>query len=153
MKLQSRFFSTLSLLIASILSFITVSLGGHLNFSEGTIGVLSSNPGRYQLRVLSDTIAMLLTGGSPYPRTITPNGDGINDKVFFFFEATNAPKEGRIYDLRGALVAKMAAGPVQDSSLVWNGKDDKGNVVSRGIYLYKVTLGKESVTGTVVVAR
>jgi len=130
-----------------------ISLGGHPNFGEGTISVLSSNPGRYQLRVLSDTIDTILTEGSPYPRTITPNGDGINDRVFFFFEATNAPKEGRIYDLKGAFVANMTPGPVQDSSLVWDGKDGRGNVVSRGIYLYKVSLGEKNVTGTVVVAR
>ncbi|MBU2574136.1 MAG: hypothetical protein KKH28_08690, partial [Elusimicrobia bacterium] len=130
-----------------------ISLGGHLNFGEGTINILSSNTGRYQLRRLSALGGMVLTEGSPYPRTITPNGDGVNDRVFFFFEATDARKEGRVYDLTGAFVGSMKPGPVQNSSLVWDGKDDRGNVVSRGIYLYKVSLGEKSVTGTVVVAR
>lgn len=130
-----------------------ISLGSHLDFQEGTVSILSSNSGRYQLRILSGAIDTILTEGSPYPRTITPNGDGVNDRVFFFFEATDAPKAGRIYDLTGALVANMKPGPVQDSSLVWDGKDNRGNVVSSGIYLYKVSLGDKSATGTVVVAR
>ncbi|HAH31427.1 MAG TPA: hypothetical protein DCL44_03830 [Elusimicrobia bacterium] len=130
-----------------------INLGGHINFSMGTVNVLSSSLGKYQLRLTVEAANAVLTEGSPYPRTITPNGDSINDRVFFFFEATNAPKEGRIYDLNGAFVGKMIPGPVQDSSLVWEGKDDKGHVVSRGIYLYKIDIGGHSVTGTVVVAR
>ena len=90
---------------------------------------------------------------SPYPRMITPNGDGVNDRVFFFFEATDAPQEGRIYDLNGGFVAGMKPGPVQDASLVWDGKDDKGRAAPMGVYIYKVTIGGRSTTGTVVVAR
>ncbi len=130
-----------------------ISLGGHLNFTEGTVNVLSSNVGRYQLRLLSGAADTLLTDGSPYPRVITPNGDGINDRVFFFFEATDAPKDGRIYDLNGALVGSLKSGPVPDSSLVWDGKDDRGNVVPMGVYLYKISIGDKNATGTVVVAR
>jgi len=130
-----------------------ISLGGHLDFQAGTASILSSTPGRYQLRILSDAIDTVITEGSPYPRTITPNGDGINDRVFFFFEATDAVKEGKIYDLKGAFVAGMTPGPVRDSSLIWDGKDDRGNVVSRGIYLYKVSLEDKNYAGTVVVAR
>ena len=61
--------------------------------------------------------------------------------------------DGRIYDLNSAFVADMKPGPVQDASLVWDGKDDRGRVVPMGVYLYKVTIGNESVTGTIVVAR
>ena len=97
--------------------------------------------------------AGILTSGSPYPRVITPDGDGVNDRVFFFFETTDAPADGRIYDLNSAFVASMKPGPVQDASFVWDGKDSSGHVVPMGVYLYKVAIGKESVTGTIVVAR
>jgi len=129
-----------------------VSLGGDVNFAEGTISVLSSNPGRYQLRLLKGA-GGVLTDGSPYPRVITPDGDGVNDRAFFFFETTDASVEGKIYDLNSAFVAGMKPGPVQDASLIWDGKDSSGRVVPMGVYLYKVSIGKESVTGTLVVAR
>lgn len=130
-----------------------ISLGGHIDYTQGDVSVLSSNLGRYQLRLISAAADMVLTDGSPYPRVITPNGDGINDRVFFFFEATDAPKDGKIYDLNGAFVGSLKPGPVQDSSLVWDGKDDRGNAAPMGVYLYKVSIGDKNATGTVVVAR
>ena len=129
-----------------------VSLGGDVNFSEGTISIVSANLGRYQLRLLKGA-GGVLTDGSPYPRVITPNGDGVNDRAFFFFETTDAAANGKIYDLNSAFITSLKPGPVQDASLVWDGKDDRGRVVPMGVYLYKVTVGNESVTGTIVVAR
>ncbi len=129
-----------------------ISLGGDVNFAEGTISVVTSNVGRYQLRMLKGAESVI-TDGSPYPRVITPNGDGVNDRVFFFFETTDSLAKGRIYDLNGAFVGSMKPGPVQDASLVWDGKDDRDNVVPMGVYLYKVTVNNESTTGTIVVAR
>jgi len=129
-----------------------ISLGGDINFTEQTISVVSSNPGQYQLRFLKGA-GGILTAGSPYPRVITPNGDEVNDRAFFFFETTDASADGKIYDLNSAFVASMKPGPVQDASFVWDGKDSSGHVVPMGVYLYKVAIGKESVTGTIVVAR
>ena len=99
--------------------------------------------------------AGIFTPGSPYPRVITPNEDGVNDYVFFFFDTTDAPVDGRIYDLNSVFVANMKPGPNKPDlmSLIWDGKDSSGRVVPMGVYLYKVTIGKESVTGTLVVAR
>jgi len=77
----------------------------------------------------------------------------VNDRAFFFFETTDASADGKIYDLNSAFVASMKPGPVQDASFVWDGKDSSGHVVPMGVYLYKVAIGKESVTGTIVVAR
>ena len=39
------------------------------------------------------------------------------------------------------------------NSLVWDGHDNQGAVVPSGVYLYKISVGKDSTTGTVVVAR
>jgi hypothetical protein len=106
-------------------------------------------------RSLNFRTAGIFAAGSPYPRVITPNEDGVNDYVFFFFETTDASADGRIYDLNSALVASMKPGPNKTDlmSLIWDGKDDRGHVVPMGVYLYKVTIGNESVTGTIVVAR
>lgn len=130
-----------------------INLGGYLDLEDGSVSVLSANAGTYQLRLVGAASNTVLADGSPYPRTITPNGDGVNDAVFFFFSATDAAKEGKVYDLRGAYVSGMAPGPVQDASLVWDGRDGGGRAVPAGIYIYKVSIGDETVTGTVVVAR
>lgn len=92
-----------------------------------------------------------------YPRVITPNGDGINDLVFFLFDnPTDAPIKGSIYDLRAAKIADtkrsdLFAGP--NSVMTWDGKDDSGSVVAGGVYLYKVEVGEKTFTGSVSVAR
>ena len=40
-----------------------------------------------------------------------------------------------------------------NTSIVWDGRDSNGAVVPSGVYIYKISAGKEKATGTVVVAR
>ena len=95
--------------------------------------------------------------GSVYPRTITPNNDGINDQVFFFFKnETSIDTVGSVYDLGLSKVADIHASSlfVQGLSvLMWDGKDRTGSVVRSGVYLYQVKVGEEWFSGTVVVVK
>ena len=61
----------------------------------------------------------------------------------------------REYDIRGAKVRDLVMDSMSptSNSIVWNGRDNQGAVVRSGVYIYKITSGKEKVTGTVVVAR
>jgi len=36
------------------------------------------------------------------------------------------------------------------NSIVWNGHDNQGAACAAAVYIYKITSGKEKVTGTVV---
>lgn len=88
------------------------------------------------------------------PRVITPNGDSLNDAVLFKFDdiLTGLPFEGLIHDISGAKVGAMKL-TLNDTALLWDGKDDGGKTVPSGIYIYSIKIGKNKTMGSVVVAR
>lgn len=97
-----------------------------------------------------------------YPRIFSPNGDGVNDVVYF--EVVNPSletMEGRILDGTGSLVADLKAVPAvpppsgdPDAEMwVWDGKDGNGVAVRTGVYVYEMRGGGKTVTGRVVVAK
>jgi hypothetical protein len=91
------------------------------------------------------------------PRIITPNGDQSNDKIFFRFRSSDSllgiPLETAVFDINGAHVADLTVDPSNDSRLIWDGRDESGNSLPSGIYIYSIKVGKHLATGTVVVAR
>ena len=91
------------------------------------------------------------------PRIATPNGDLFNDKIFFKFRQSDSllgiPVESAIYDINGAKISDLEVDPSDDSRLTWDARDDSGNFVPSGIYVYSIKIGKNFATGTVVVAR
>ena len=91
------------------------------------------------------------------PRIFSPNGDGINDVVYFKVDNPRlAHVSGVVIDMTGAHVASLVA--VSDNiptpdSLVWDGKDDNGNQVPSGPYVYRIDGDGSILSGVVVVAR
>jgi flagellar hook assembly protein FlgD len=55
----------------------------------------------------------------------------------------------RVYDVRGALVRELGNGRIGGGShdVRWDGRDGRGAPVSSGVYLYRVTVGNEKLTG------
>jgi flagellar hook assembly protein FlgD len=88
------------------------------------------------------------------PRVVTPNGDLLNDVIFFKFDdsISGLPIEGDVFDINGAEVANLTLNS-NETALLWDGKDDTGRFVQAGIYIYSIKLGNRQATGTVVVAR
>lgn len=91
------------------------------------------------------------------PRIFSPNGDGINDVVYFKVDNPSVVQvSGVVVDMSGARVASLV--PVSGSvptpdSLVWDGKDESGNRVPSGPYVYRIDGGGSVLSGVVVVAR
>ncbi len=93
-------------------------------------------------------------------KIITPNGDGKNDFfIVSFFNPQFSQVSGKIYDLKGHLVADMTAAlpPVCPSAptlqcLMWDGTSN-GRVALGGVYVYVISSGSEVYDGTVVVIR
>lgn len=100
-------------------------------------------------------------------RVITPNGDGVNDFIFFCFEnPQDSDISGKIYSLLGTEVA--AIGPRRDRSgalgagcpalslkpqfATWAGTADNGRV-RNGMYVYRITAENQVFTGTLLVVR
>lgn len=86
-------------------------------------------------------------------RIFTPNGDGFNDKARF--ELDNPEQltvSGSVFDLSGARVADLQLGSTPDV-LLWDGKDEDGQIVAGGIYIYQLEFQGEHATGTLAVSR
>ena len=90
-------------------------------------------------------------------RIFSPNGDGINDLVFFKVENSSLEEvTGSIFDLSGGKVADLTLvlnGIPTPDSFSWDGRDSGGSPVPTGVYLYEFVGGGTRIEGAVVVAR
>jgi hypothetical protein len=88
------------------------------------------------------------------PKIITPNGDGFNDAVYFYFDTSvvGLPLDSNVYDLSGANISSLKI-DLDGAALSWNGRTSAGESVPSGIYIYMIKLGKKTISGTVVVAK
>ena len=85
----------------------------------------------------------LLANISLSSKSITPNGDGINDDLTLEISLVNVlaprPLRLRLYDLAGRLVGDRSedsrAGPQE---IVWDGRDSHGERVAPGLYVLEV---------------
>ena len=91
------------------------------------------------------------------PNPFTPNGDGINDYCQFTFEGIGE-REATIYihDMYSREVRRIEVptGATAKWAARWDGRDDNGNPLPPGIYLYTIESGGEQICeGSVVIAR
>ncbi len=125
---------------------------GTVDPAERSVSLETTLLGRYQLRTTERSGGFSADSSGLTNRLITPNGDGKNDTMVFIFDnPQDASVKGRIYDMRGALVAQMREGPVSNS-LLWDGKAG-GQAVPGGVYIYQLECGGKVYNGTVVVVR
>ena len=82
----------------------------------------------------------LLKGNSPTPFNPTTT-------ISYSLPASGNVKLG-VYNLRGQLVRTLVneAKSAGDHRVVWDGKDERGNTMSSGIYFYRLDTGKHSET-------
>lgn len=104
-------------------------------------------------------VAGPVSGGSVdvYPRVITPNGDGINDRIFFVVDnPTDVALEGQIYDVNSKTVSKLFISSIYKfgaTILYWDGTHSGGSFVPGGLYIYRIKAPKKDFTGTLVVVK
>ncbi len=113
-------------------------------------------PGNATYRFSGDELAVktpvggkLLVDLEVAPSTITPNGDGVNDRLRISYKlrevSLRRPLTVRIYDLAGRLVAALPPLGVRSGEFrqQWDGRDGAGRLVPPGTYLFKLALGVE----------
>ncbi|MBD3182958.1 hypothetical protein GF312_11755 [Candidatus Poribacteria bacterium] len=88
----------------------------------------------------------------------SPNGDGIADNTTISIsmgEESNGEAKVEIFDYTGKLIRTLMHEKSRSGymSIVWDGKDENGERVKIGPYIYQVTVGKEIRNGVLVVAR
>jgi len=69
--------------------------------------------------------------------------------------ATEGGVEIAVYDVAGRLVRTLVSRnmPLGSHEAVWNGRDDSGNAVSPGVYLYQFRAGSAVETGRIVLLK
>ena len=85
----------------------------------------------------------------------TPNGDGANDRVYFFYPGLYS-KHGvlKIFDINGRLVRRVEIIPGDQKGSFWDGKGDNGHTCATGTYIYIIEAnGKRLCSGSVTLAR
>jgi len=89
-------------------------------------------------------------------KIFTPNGDGWNDYLEIQYDNPyDALVSGRIYDIKGRLVARMVREESRER-LTWDGNDLNNNPVVGGLYIYQVEVsGPENkvIKGIIILVR
>lgn len=114
------------------------------------------SPGNATFRFSGDVLAVstpvggeLLVDVKAFPRSFTPNGDGVNDLLTVSYKlrevVVERPVSLSIYDLGGNVVREEAPTPSRSGEFhyQWNGRDASGRLVPPGTYLYKLSLRAE----------
>jgi gliding motility-associated-like protein len=150
-----------SLLLASIIIILNIGVPGAV--AEEETGVLAFNTinlsslAKYgsQDRNFSTSSGFELKKGYPCPRIFTPNGDHKNDQVTFSYKNDNLSSiVCWIYDIKGAVIRQLdIEGLEEEGEFTWNGKDEDGNLVPSGVYIYQIEVEGRAINGTIVLAK
>ena len=93
---------------------------------------------------------------SPAPNPFLPLSDNPAFNRIVFPARAIEGAEGQffvlIFDIDGAMVNELRGGP-DDNELEWDGKDEGGEVVESGVYVYQMQIGDSYKTGTIIVAK
>ncbi|MFA5858853.1 MAG: hypothetical protein WC955_07285 [Elusimicrobiota bacterium] len=132
-------------------------VGGEIDTLKNTVTAKVSHFSVYGLFPVLTNSTVQAEQYKPWERVITPNSDGKNDFACFnginnYYASSSIdnkglPKEVRIYDLRNRLIRAI------DSIDIWDGKDNDGNAVESGVYIYQYAVNGKVVTGSIVVAK
>jgi len=132
-----------------------IKLGGEVDEYFRLVSVTSKRIGKYMIKVSFGATSFGIESIQP-DKIFTPNGDGWNDYFeIHYANPRDAFVSGKIYDLRGALIAEME-NRADAETLIWDGKDTNGHTMPGGVYIYQIeVVGGENkvMNGTVVVAR
>lgn len=104
-------------------------------------------------QIVAEIVETLASEVRVRPNPFTPNGDMINDVVEFDFSGLNlASPTLHIFDVNGIAIYLTERSTAK--RFTWNGRDERGNDVQPGVYLFTLRdRGANVKSGYVVVAR
>ncbi|MCY3550195.1 MAG: hypothetical protein OXN27_02040 [Candidatus Poribacteria bacterium] len=92
----------------------------------------------------------------PYPNPFTPLSpdEDFNQVVFPARALEEASGEFTvlIFDIDGMLVRHLTASP-GETELIWDGRNEAGEIVESGVYVYQLQVGESFKTGTLIAAK
>ena len=106
-------------------------------FGKDVNGAISTNPGFEKLFVISDEFKILNPFNYPNP---------FSDDTYFTFTLPNIPEELKIsiYTIAGRKIREIikptVALNIGFNKISWDGKDQDGDIIANGTYLYKIII-------------
>ena len=92
----------------------------------------------------------------PYPNPFTPlSPDTDFNQVVFparALEEASGEFTVLIFDIDGMLVRTLTASP-GETELIWDGRNEAGEIVESGVYVYQLQVGESFKTGTLIAAK
>ncbi|MCG9126947.1 fibronectin type III domain-containing protein [Candidatus Poribacteria bacterium] len=92
----------------------------------------------------------------PYPNPFTPlsNDPDFNTVIFpaRVIEDIDGEFSVLLFNLNGVLIRSLMA-QIGETELKWDGKNENGDIVESGIYLYQLQVGDSYKTGTIILAK
>lgn len=133
-------------------------------WDEGEYRVTVRANSTYDTGAMSETeitIVMDNAGGPVLPDRLTLLGNTpnpFNPSTTIRFTVPAGPVRDyrlRVYDVRGRLVRTLAAGQIVGGlhEVLWDGRNESGESVSSGIYLYRLDVGRGNFTGKMVLVK
>lgn len=105
-----------------------------------------SAPAKKRLRVFD----------KPFPNPFTPLSGDSDFNTVLFPKRTIEDGDGEfnvlLFNLNGVLVKTLTA-QLDEDELRWDGRNESGDVVESGIYIYQLQVGNSYATGTIIVAK
>ena len=134
-----------------------------LTFSLSDQSVEPGTTYRYRVNVVDETgsrtlfetqsismPAMPLTLNQNHPNPFNPS------TTIGYYLPVDSPVTLEVYDTSGRLVARLLDGAKQEKgthSVAWRGVDTQGRSVSSGVYFYRLTSGKETLSRKLILLR
>jgi len=117
---------------------------------KNKVYIVTQYLGKYRLVETAELklAEIAILGCSPKKKIITPNNDGINDYIEFYYYSAI---EGYVYDLNLSKVCRLKHR--NPNILYFDGKNDEGKLLPPGIYIYQINATKENkmFKGTIVI--
>ncbi len=102
----------------------------------------------------TNSIPKVILGNYPNPFTLSGSKRNMGTTIFFDIpQETNASLT--IYNIKGQKVKNLFSGNVKagNHKIQWNGSDDSNNMVSAGIYFYKLSFANQSKIGKMILLK
>lgn len=127
---------------------LTVDVEGCLRLIMGD--AVEDVPVQYHADSATEDLAQVCTALAvqSYPN---PSKGEVN---FILKTKDNNPAMLEVFNIKGQRVfCQSVSSPGTASRIQWNGMDTKGNKLARGVYLYRLHSGKESLSGKLIMLR
>jgi gliding motility-associated-like protein len=121
-------------------------LGGTIDTRTNTI---RANTPLFGFFVIAAAPPLSAEDRRPQEKIITPNGDGVNDVSLFGVGSLTEDYKINIFDIGGHQVRSISAG----STPGWDGRDDSGQIVESGVYIYQYDVDGKRISGFIAVAK